>query len=83
MSGFRCDCGWVEDESQLYPGGGHWAETCPQCGSLLRRNGPCPAKVEAVLGLPEPVTLPCGNLEGHEGPHEYRITWTDSEGRDE
>lgn len=38
---------------------------------------PCPATVEAVLGLPEPVTLPCGKLDGHDGEHEYRIGWTD------
>lgn len=38
---------------------------------------PCPATVEAVLGLPEPVTLPCGKLDGHDGEHEYWIGWTD------
>lgn len=36
---------------------------------------PCPAKVKAVLGLPSPVMLPCGLLDGHDGPHRYRIEW--------
>jgi hypothetical protein len=38
---------------------------------------PCPASVEAVLSVPEPVRLWCGELEGHEPPHRFHIEWTD------
>lgn len=36
----------------------------------------CPAKVWAVLGLEEPVRLPCGLLDGHDGNHVYHIEWS-------
>lgn len=36
---------------------------------------PCPSHTYAVLGVQEPVQVQCGKLSGHEGAHEFRLTW--------
>lgn len=41
----------------------------------VTRGEVCPSQETAVLGLDRPVALPCGQLAGHEGPHEFRIVW--------
>lgn len=50
----------------------------PSPGYRVALGGvPCPASVEAVLGFPEPVTIPCGLAEGHVGRHSFSIEWSD------
>lgn len=41
---------------------------------------PCPERVTAVLGFIEPTKIPCGDVEGHSGPHRYWIEWTNPDG---
>ena len=40
---------------------------------------PCSAWTWGVLGFSDPTRIPCGRTEGHEGDHEYRMTWPSSE----
>lgn len=40
---------------------------------------PCPSRVTAVLGFPEPTVIPCGDVAGHHGRHHYEITWANEE----
>lgn len=40
---------------------------------------PCASTVMAHLGFQglSGVRVPCGDLAGHEGPHVFRVEWTD------
>ena len=41
------------------------------------RADPCPSIQRAVLGAvgSDGVLVRCGLLKGHDGPHEFRLTW--------
>lgn len=80
-----CACGYngTPEECANSRDGWFYIEDVMYLGTRDEERGPCPAKVLAVLGLPEPVMLPCGLLARHVGPHHYRIEWTDDKGGDQ
>ena len=51
-----------------------------QLDKMLSPDGmtrPCPERGVAYLGFREPVVIPCGLRQFHDGPHAYHFEWTD------
>lgn len=42
-----------------------------------QRFRPCPSRFLAVLGFDAPTLIPCGDAEGHPGPHHKSFAWDD------